>query len=419
MLVRLRKRNPCDLARRASAGAEHAHPARMAERFPSFAAFWPHYLREHARPATRVRACRRHLGRGGAAARRDPGRALVAGAARARGRLWLRLDLASADRAEPAGDLHLPRPGRCAATSGSPGWRRPGGSAPSSAGTGCKADKSPANGGKPGEAVAASQQRCQGFAVSRAPECPGRETQHRPTTSTPTSPGVWPGRDPPMLDKPIVSLFSHVKPGDTALAHRWAARLLPLPRPRHGRRDRRPGDRAAGQGQHARRRPAPAGTSTWREFHIVLMLKGWAKFMYEDQETLVGGRRLRAPAPGHHATTCSTTRRTWNTWKWSRPADFRHRGRRGRRRGAGADALEAGLIPEQITQSATGRSIIPRDAGQARIQNSASRSSSVICVSGSRLPASIHSATSGQARIVCRHRPRRRRRASRRRFGSG
>jgi hypothetical protein len=30
------------------------HLTRMAERFPSFAAFWPHYLREHARPATRV-----------------------------------------------------------------------------------------------------------------------------------------------------------------------------------------------------------------------------------------------------------------------------------------------------------------------------------------------------------------------------
>ena len=26
----------------------------MAERFPSFVAFWPHYLREHARPATRI-----------------------------------------------------------------------------------------------------------------------------------------------------------------------------------------------------------------------------------------------------------------------------------------------------------------------------------------------------------------------------
>ena len=26
----------------------------MAERFPSFAAFWPHYLREHARPTTRI-----------------------------------------------------------------------------------------------------------------------------------------------------------------------------------------------------------------------------------------------------------------------------------------------------------------------------------------------------------------------------
>jgi hypothetical protein len=26
----------------------------MAERFHSFAAFWPHYLREHARPATRA-----------------------------------------------------------------------------------------------------------------------------------------------------------------------------------------------------------------------------------------------------------------------------------------------------------------------------------------------------------------------------
>ena len=79
----------------------------MAERFASFAAFWPHYLREHARPATRSV----HVGGTWAAAA-----LLVAAVLPAPGgwrcsrrrRLWLRLGVASADRAQPPGDLHLP-----------------------------------------------------------------------------------------------------------------------------------------------------------------------------------------------------------------------------------------------------------------------------------------------------------------------
>jgi quercetin dioxygenase-like cupin family protein len=34
------------------------------------------------------------------------------------------------------------------------------------------------------------------------------------------------------------------------------------------------------------------------EFHIVYMLKGWAKFMYEDQETLVSAGDCVHQAPG-------------------------------------------------------------------------------------------------------------------------
>jgi hypothetical protein len=35
------------------------------------------------------------------------------------------------------------------------------------------------------------------------------------------------------------------------------------------------------------------------DIHVVYMVRGWAKFDYDGIETLVGGRRLRASAPGY------------------------------------------------------------------------------------------------------------------------
>lgn len=47
---------------------------------------------------------------------------------------------------------------------------------------------------------------------------------------------------------------------------------------------------------------APAGGTGWHyhgaQFHIVYMLKGWARFMYEEQETLVNAGDCVHQAPG-------------------------------------------------------------------------------------------------------------------------
>lgn len=89
-----------------------------------------------------------------------------------------------------------------------------------------------------------------------------------------------------MLDAPTVNLFSHNKPGDTP----W--RLDGL-RSFFAYRDL--GVAAATDGRviaHlVRANEAPEAGTGWHthqaDFHIVLMLKGWAKFMYEDKATLV------------------------------------------------------------------------------------------------------------------------------------
>jgi hypothetical protein len=48
---------------------------------------------------------------------------------------------------------------------------------------------------------------------------------------------------------------------------------------------------------------APEAGTGWHrheaDFQIVIMLKGWARFMYEDKETLVSAGDVRAPAPRH------------------------------------------------------------------------------------------------------------------------
>lgn len=80
--------------------------------------------------------------------------------------------------------------------------------------------------------------------------------------------------------------FSHVKPGDTG----WRS---------DGLRDfflyKDLGIEAATQGrviaQLVKANMAPEKGTGWHrheaDFHIVIMTKGWARFMYEDQETLV------------------------------------------------------------------------------------------------------------------------------------
>ncbi|HEY2560503.1 MAG TPA: cupin domain-containing protein [Caldimonas sp.] len=91
--------------------------------------------------------------------------------------------------------------------------------------------------------------------------------------------------------------FSHVKPGDTT----WRS---------DGLRDfflyRDLGIAAATHGkviaQLVKANVAPERGTGWHRheagFHIVVMLKGWAKFMYEDQETLVAAGDCVHQRPG-------------------------------------------------------------------------------------------------------------------------
>jgi mannose-6-phosphate isomerase-like protein (cupin superfamily) len=100
-----------------------------------------------------------------------------------------------------------------------------------------------------------------------------------------------------MLEKPLVSEFSHVKPGDTP----WLS---------GGLRDfflyRDLGIAAATGGrviaQLVKANEAPEKGTGWHrhqaEFHIVLMLKGWAKFMYENEEHLVAAGDCVHQRPG-------------------------------------------------------------------------------------------------------------------------
>lgn len=91
--------------------------------------------------------------------------------------------------------------------------------------------------------------------------------------------------------------FSHVKPQDTAYQG-------------EGLRDfflyRDLGIAAATNGkvvaQLVRANHAPEAGTGWHrheaEFHIVIMLKGWARFMYGEQETLVAAGDCVHQAPG-------------------------------------------------------------------------------------------------------------------------
>ena len=100
-----------------------------------------------------------------------------------------------------------------------------------------------------------------------------------------------------MLDKPVVSEFSHIKPSDTTFLG-------------EGLRDfflyRDLGIAGATGGRVianlVKANAAPEEGTGWHiheaDFHIVLMLKGWARFMYEDQETLVAAGDCVHQRPG-------------------------------------------------------------------------------------------------------------------------
>ena len=100
-----------------------------------------------------------------------------------------------------------------------------------------------------------------------------------------------------MLDKPIVSLFSHVKPGDTpwrsdGLRDFFLYRDLGMAAATGGRviaqlvKANMPPEKGTGWHRH---------TAEW---HMVLMTKGWAKFMYEDEVTLVEASDCVHQRPG-------------------------------------------------------------------------------------------------------------------------
>ena len=100
-----------------------------------------------------------------------------------------------------------------------------------------------------------------------------------------------------MLEKPLVNEFSLVKPGDTP----WRDDGL-----RAFFQYRDLGIAAATGGrviaQLVRANEAPEKGTGWHrhqaEWHIVIMLKGWAKFMYETEETLVSAGDCVHQRPG-------------------------------------------------------------------------------------------------------------------------
>jgi len=89
-----------------------------------------------------------------------------------------------------------------------------------------------------------------------------------------------------MLDKPLVNVFSHLKPGDTP----WLEGGL---RDFFLYRDLGIAEATGGRvlAQLVKANQAPEQGTGWHQhqadFHIVIMLKGWARFMYEGKETLV------------------------------------------------------------------------------------------------------------------------------------
>ncbi len=89
-----------------------------------------------------------------------------------------------------------------------------------------------------------------------------------------------------MLDQPVVNKFAHVKSEDVP----WRSDGL---RSFFLYRDLGIAEATGGRviAQLVKANEAPEQGTGWHQhvadFHIVMMLKGWAKFMYEDKEYLV------------------------------------------------------------------------------------------------------------------------------------
>ena len=100
-----------------------------------------------------------------------------------------------------------------------------------------------------------------------------------------------------MLDKTRTQ-FSHIKPGDTGFRSDGLRDFFKY-------RDLGIAEATSGKvlAQLVTANAAPEKGTGWHfprgpEFHIVLMLKGWAKFMYEDKETLVAAGDCVHQRPG-------------------------------------------------------------------------------------------------------------------------
>ena len=99
-----------------------------------------------------------------------------------------------------------------------------------------------------------------------------------------------------MLDR-TVTQFSHVKPVDTQFRTDGLRDFFIY-------RDLGVAEATAGKviAQLVRANNAPEKGTGWHrheaDFHIVLMIKGWAKFMYEDKETLVSADDCVHQRPG-------------------------------------------------------------------------------------------------------------------------
>jgi mannose-6-phosphate isomerase-like protein (cupin superfamily) len=100
-----------------------------------------------------------------------------------------------------------------------------------------------------------------------------------------------------MTSEAFVNRFSHVKPGDTDFKTDGLRDFFKY-------RDLGVADATGGRllVQLVKANKPPEAGTGWHvhqaQFHVVIMLKGWARFMYNDQETLVSAGDCVHQAPG-------------------------------------------------------------------------------------------------------------------------
>jgi len=100
-----------------------------------------------------------------------------------------------------------------------------------------------------------------------------------------------------MKNNELTTKFSHIRPTDTSYLAGGLRDFFTY-------RDLGIKDATGGRviAQLVKANVEPEGGTGWHiheaQFHIVYMLKGWARFMYEDQETLVSAGDCVHQAPG-------------------------------------------------------------------------------------------------------------------------